>query len=68
MAAIWVDKKCAKCRKPIGDGDKAVLVATVKTTKASAYGNYSGGGASQVRVNFFSGSDRKLLHLECAGE
>ena len=64
MAEIWVDRKCGWCGKKIVAGEKAILIATVKTTSENTYGSTSK-YKSRVRVNFFTKSPRELQHLEC---
>ena len=63
MAEIRVPHRCVKCQKWIEAGDKAILVATVKTTKEDSYrtvGRHAG-----LRINFYADSPRTLQHVEC---
>lgn len=65
MADIWVSRKCSACGEQVTPGEKAVLVAVVKTTAEEAYGGFGLARKRKVRVNFFSGSDRSLQHITC---
>ena len=65
MANVWVSRKCIVCGKQLEDGELAVLAAWVKTTPEENYGNYRG-QKSKLRVNFYGGSPRGLMHMTCA--
>ena len=61
MAEVWVLRKCSVCGKLVTPGEKAILTATVKTTSEKSWQVRT----EEVRVNFFSGSERSLQHVVC---
>lgn len=65
MAEIWVPNTCTKCGQQVIPGEKAVLIAVVKTTPESTYQNYRSQQHTQSRVNFYTGSDRQMQHVDC---
>lgn len=66
MAEIRVPRKCTLCGHWVKAGDKAILIATVKTTAEDSYRTV--GKKAGLRINFYADSPRSLQHIECPSD
>ena len=64
MSKVWVPQKCPGCGHSVKDGEKAVLVAEVKTTAKETYGGHKRGRWT-LRPLFQPKGKKALYHPEC---